>query len=1122
MKTKARPLAVLSFLSFVVFVSGCTGLDPVALAQGNELIKQFMAEHPNAQIKVTHYTAEQSKAIIGQIRQDCDNPYLDEKEYYKVNVSDPETNFYAVVWIEWSTKTVECVYKLGTEGKVLEKPKPEPGCESHASYKCDSGQLYWFDSCGNKQEKKEYCQSGCSNSQCLGECKSESAYRCYGDYVYWFDSCGNKQEKKEFCSYGCENGFCKPYKPSQLTCEQVGGYCLQGSGYCGDGICSESERQQICALSCPKCAESDTTKCLDTQCINVCKYVCPQDCGTAPSSQGGGTSSQGGGSSVSANPSTGMILSVQATTTSGTTMIAYECKQGYEASPNLYCSQGGVCCMPSISNDHCINGVKDYDETGVDCGGSICKACTSTGFCGISTYGPCSSDSGCTTGGCSGQICHSVQEQMPATTCEYKDCYNAKNYGMACKCIIKTVTPAVTASIIGEPAVQGSCQWTKGSQACTADAKLCPDGTYVSRDPNNNCEFYPCPGTCGNGICETGEADYCPPCVNSEPACMAPCYAGTCPQDCVSGCRKEGEFCGGIAGIQCCSGFTCHLDGTYPDAGGKCVKSSVWYRKAYWNCHDGASSYEGGETSCKSQETWRQYAEEYCKGRCSTPTNPNTDPAIKCGVNTFLVSNECSSAETCTQSGNSCCKGQVCSTRDNVCSQGLVSVFKGCDSSCSPIVECLNQACTDSDGGWNIYSSGIVTYGSSVVCYDRCATQQELASSNNQDSLYECFCGNKQASGGGQGAGWVYCPYGCSNGTCMNVSCPQYSPPSPGWCANGTIVSGGLDANGCQLPPKCILKCAQEGQQYSLVYTSQYPEHCCEGLTEWESGLDTRKVVNGACVASNLISGVPIGTCIKCGDGICKSPENLCNCPQDCKANQTCTDSDGGVNYSIKGYIIQNGSTYWDECMGNDIINEKYCDPLSPTALSSSSTTCPYGCLDGACVQQSICYPNTLCTLSEGQQATISIEGVSHTLKSVGVSSESTATLYLDGIYKEVAELNSYIISGLNVYIDAVYYVNQSKMMTLTVFNPVPQICSQNQTCILDEGKTAIVTTPSGRYAATNVGVSSATSAVLSVNGIYKEIFETNTYLISGANFYISAVDYSGIGGLSKVSFTVY
>ncbi len=29
--------------------------------------------------------------------------------------------------------------------------------------------------------------------------------------------------------------------------------------------------------------------------------------------------------------------------------------------------------------------------------------------------------------------------------------------------------------------------------ACTADAKLCPDGSSVGRDPDNNCSFYPCP-----------------------------------------------------------------------------------------------------------------------------------------------------------------------------------------------------------------------------------------------------------------------------------------------------------------------------------------------------------------------------------------------------------------------------------------------------------------------------------------------------------------------------------------------------------------------------------------------------------------------------------------------------
>lgn len=28
---------------------------------------------------------------------------------------------------------------------------------------------------------------------------------------------------------------------------------------------------------------------------------------------------------------------------------------------------------------------------------------------------------------------------------------------------------------------------------CTADAKVCPNGVTVGRNPNNNCEFFPCP-----------------------------------------------------------------------------------------------------------------------------------------------------------------------------------------------------------------------------------------------------------------------------------------------------------------------------------------------------------------------------------------------------------------------------------------------------------------------------------------------------------------------------------------------------------------------------------------------------------------------------------------------------
>jgi len=44
--------------------------------------------------------------------------------------------------------------------------------------------------------------------------------------------------------------------------------------------------------------------------------------------------------------------------------------------------------------------------------------------------------------------------------------------------------------------VGGIC---KAPVACTLEAKLCPDGSYVGRDANNNCEFSPCPPCDQNG-----------------------------------------------------------------------------------------------------------------------------------------------------------------------------------------------------------------------------------------------------------------------------------------------------------------------------------------------------------------------------------------------------------------------------------------------------------------------------------------------------------------------------------------------------------------------------------------------------------------------------------------------
>lgn len=76
-------------------------------------------------------------------------------------------------------------------------------------------------------------------------------------------------------------------------------------------------------------------------------------------------------------------------------------------------------------------------------------------------------------------------------------------------------------------------------------------------------------------------------------------------------------------------------------------------------------------------------------------------------------------------------------------------------------------------------------------------------------------------------------------------------------------------------------ECAEEGEQFSEVY-EQYSEHCCEGLTEWNSGFDTRISIADECYETGLLAGSPIGTCINCGNGICEDIENPCNCLEDC------------------------------------------------------------------------------------------------------------------------------------------------------------------------------------------------------------------------------------------------
>lgn len=101
---------------------------------------------------------------------------------------------------------------------------------------------------------------------------------------------------------------------------------------------------------------------------------------------------------------------------------------------------------------------------------------------------------------------------------------------------------------------------------------------------------------------------------------------------------------------------------------------------------------------------------------------------------------------------------------------------------------------------------------------------------------------------------------------------------------------------------------------------------------------------NPVCAPSPVLS---------CGNGICEVNEEK-TCPQDCikKVTVACTDSDGGLDYYVKGFMKagSDDSGQWDTCYSDYDLVEYYCNN---NLASKTSYNCPDGCQDGACMQSS-------------------------------------------------------------------------------------------------------------------------------------------------------------------------
>ncbi len=341
----------------VVFSSGCIS-DPTAFARAIPMVNDFLEEHPNAELSIVHYSASEAEGILDQVKEDCGKLTVEAKEFYFINLTDPSTGLVVRAWIDWEGKIVECVFK---EGIIVD---PE-NCTSLHRSACFGDHVFWYDSCGNREDKKEYCPLGCSNGECIGGrvCDTDASYRekpncsCPDGYemVVLYLRCANSIT-------GAITGM--PFAVTDATAQKA---VTVESGQ----VMISSEFTTNFEERCP--GESPVYRCVkrercrshaQSMCykghvfwFDSCGHVqekkeyCENGCeqgfckGVRTCEEMGGyciypTSASGGGSTSTASTTDSVTGMIQAETVSTSV-----CREGYEKA-SYYCPYSGVCCAP--------------------------------------------------------------------------------------------------------------------------------------------------------------------------------------------------------------------------------------------------------------------------------------------------------------------------------------------------------------------------------------------------------------------------------------------------------------------------------------------------------------------------------------------------------------------------------------------------------------------------------------------------------------------------------------------------------------------------------------------------------------------------------------------------------
>jgi hypothetical protein len=329
------------------------------------------------------------------------------------------------------------------------------------------------------------------------------------------------------------------------------------------------------------------------------------------------------------------------------------------------------------------------------------------------------------------------------------------------------------------------------------------------------------------------------------------------------------------------------------------------------------------------------------------------------------------------------CNNQLVEVCENQCADGecvecntdlYCSYLHDDNWFCNDVHVCEQYGqCVDSDGGIDYLVQGTTANGS-LTMSDFC----------DGHILNEFYCSGDSTVSKEKDCRQVGAGYDCNDGRCVYSACTDPSGfLGQYYCVGSTIYA--CNSTGWNLFSACnttyggvVCASAREGN----VYNDEYLSSLCSDVADCndsDSGVNyfvyghtfepsTGAIRYDTCVnTSHLEEQYCSGDYVSSIVGNCRDFGSQYSCSNGkCTAGNVvfanCTDSDGGLEYFVKGYVQDNNfpnQTFWDGCESVEegsqyILWEQFCGDLGIDVIDKNCHIygSNYICYDGACIQK--------------------------------------------------------------------------------------------------------------------------------------------------------------------------